>query len=423
MKQSPRKIGDNTSKRRRTNRNAFTPSSLGAQLLLLSSFGYLAISTLQNGFFIYQSTFSEPSQLHYAAHDPEPALTLPQDRFAPLHIEPPHELRHAQEESDTDFVSNLLPPVPTAMPEHPVQDQIRSSSLPDAVSSSDTISARPSVNDDAIPTSKVAFRIMPHQPAVTNKQEATFSFEPLLENMRTARCKVDMRSFSECESPKRYKNLGAGMHTFSLLGMENEDSEPVMSSFSWLVDVERPVVTLTGKPSPASPPALSLDVLAAGWWQAVACVHSTSEAAHSVCQLTFAAASARGPLAGPANGRASTSFEVVATWSKPLASPMTSSHVAVDWGTIGNVTLLSTDALDTPTYSITVVASGNVSQSMHFSIPEDVVVDRAGNGNAASRRALLILSNPDASLCDEGGGAEGVGFKVRSDGYLRIGCK
>ena len=72
-------------------------------------------------------------------------------------------------------------------------------------------------------------------PKKTHRRKATFTFAS---NEAGARfeCKLDHKKFKGCASPKKYKGLGPGKHTFKVRSIDsagNRDSTP--ASFKWKI--------------------------------------------------------------------------------------------------------------------------------------------------------------------------------------------
>ncbi|HET7120150.1 MAG TPA: hypothetical protein VFI17_02725 [Solirubrobacterales bacterium] len=67
----------------------------------------------------------------------------------------------------------------------------------------------------------------------TSKEKATFRFTST-EGGSTFKCKLDRRKWSSCKSPKTYKGLGKGKHTFKVKATDaagNVDSSPAVRSW------------------------------------------------------------------------------------------------------------------------------------------------------------------------------------------------
>lgn len=66
------------------------------------------------------------------------------------------------------------------------------------------------------------------------KRRATFAFDSS-ELGSTFRCKLDKRPFAPCVSPKTYRNLGSGPHTFKVVAIDgagNADPWPAIAHFN-----------------------------------------------------------------------------------------------------------------------------------------------------------------------------------------------
>lgn len=80
-----------------------------------------------------------------------------------------------------------------------------------------------------------ATKINAGPPKKTHRRKATFRFGSN-DAGSTFECKVDHRKFRGCASPKKYKGLNVGNHTFKVRSIDsagNRDSTP--ASFSWKI--------------------------------------------------------------------------------------------------------------------------------------------------------------------------------------------
>lgn len=87
----------------------------------------------------------------------------------------------------------------------------------------------------------------------TNATSASFTFTAT-EAFSTFECKLDSGAFTVCTSPQSYSSLAEGSHTFSVRARDvagNVDATP--ASYTWLVDVTRPTVTIDQKAGQADP--------------------------------------------------------------------------------------------------------------------------------------------------------------------------
>lgn len=86
--------------------------------------------------------------------------------------------------------------------------------------------------------------------SATNKTDAAFSFYSSEPNGASFECSLDGAAYAACQSPKSYSKLAEGKHTFKVRALDasgNADTSP--ASKSWVVDLTKPVVTISQKPA------------------------------------------------------------------------------------------------------------------------------------------------------------------------------
>jgi hypothetical protein len=89
-------------------------------------------------------------------------------------------------------------------------------------------------------------------PNVTASTTATFAFTDG-ESSATFRCRLDGGSFSICTSPKTYTDLGEGTHTFSVKAIDEAGNQSTVTSYTWMIDLTNPVVTIDPASEPRDP--------------------------------------------------------------------------------------------------------------------------------------------------------------------------
>ena len=106
--------------------------------------------------------------------------------------------------------------------------------------------ARPTVRVDAT-APETTITAGPADP--TSQTSATFAFSAN-EGGSTFECSRDGAEFAVCASPRSYSGFAPGLHTFAVRATDtagNTDASP--ASYSWLVETELPVVTLSETPA------------------------------------------------------------------------------------------------------------------------------------------------------------------------------
>lgn len=98
----------------------------------------------------------------------------------------------------------------------------------------------------------VSFGTFPKDP--TNSTQATFTFtvsDPDDQGGFFVSCSLDLGAFSRCSSPVVYTGLGDGRHGFSVHASDAAGNRSQDLTYSWRVDTDAPIATLTK--TPASP--------------------------------------------------------------------------------------------------------------------------------------------------------------------------
>lgn len=87
--------------------------------------------------------------------------------------------------------------------------------------------------------------------AITNQISSTFAFSATDlggGSVASYNCKIDGGSWGTCSSPK-IDILAAGSHTFSVTATDTAGNISGVSSYSWIIDLSLPTVTLTSNPA------------------------------------------------------------------------------------------------------------------------------------------------------------------------------
>lgn len=106
--------------------------------------------------------------------------------------------------------------------------------------------SQPTVRVDGTPP---AVTISSHPANPSNVTSPSFGFSA---NEPTSfQCKLDSGPFAACTSPKGYDNLADGSHTFTVKATDAAGNTG-QASYSWLLETNLPIVTLTEAPSQAS---------------------------------------------------------------------------------------------------------------------------------------------------------------------------
>jgi methionine-rich copper-binding protein CopC len=95
-------------------------------------------------------------------------------------------------------------------------------------------------------------------PAVTNSQNATFTFSSPAADLAGFECQLDGGGWGGCTTPWDYLGLGAGSHTFEVRAFDDAgNTDPSPASHTWTVDVGFPTVLFTSNTVPANNATLS----------------------------------------------------------------------------------------------------------------------------------------------------------------------
>ncbi len=70
--------------------------------------------------------------------------------------------------------------------------------------------------------------------SVTNQTSASFAFSG--QNIVSYQCQIDGGAYAACTSPKAYSGLGAGSHTFRVMGTDGNGQSSAAVSYMWNVD-------------------------------------------------------------------------------------------------------------------------------------------------------------------------------------------
>ncbi len=89
-------------------------------------------------------------------------------------------------------------------------------------------------------------------PNVTASTSASFAFT---DDDATANyfCRLDSAAFAACVSPKAYTGLSAGQHVFEVKARDPAGNEGAMTSYTWMIDLINPVVTIDLATEPQDP--------------------------------------------------------------------------------------------------------------------------------------------------------------------------
>lgn len=90
----------------------------------------------------------------------------------------------------------------------------------------------PAPEEDPPPVPRTA--IKRHPPARTSKSTATFTFSSNVGGARF-RCKLDRKAKAPCRSPKTYRKLKPGRHTFRVWATAGVLTDPTPAKFSWKI--------------------------------------------------------------------------------------------------------------------------------------------------------------------------------------------
>ena len=89
-------------------------------------------------------------------------------------------------------------------------------------------------------------------PSITNSATGTFTFSatpPPAGSITGYECNLDSGGYSACSSPKVYTSLTQGSHTFSVRSIDNNSNASSSVSYTWIVDLTNPVLTINTNPT------------------------------------------------------------------------------------------------------------------------------------------------------------------------------
>ena len=83
----------------------------------------------------------------------------------------------------------------------------------------------------------------------TNLANSTFAFDGVDDGqpITNFKCSVDGGAYASCTSP-RTLTVAEGTHQFSVIGVDTAGNNSQPISYSWIVDLTKPIVTITAKP-------------------------------------------------------------------------------------------------------------------------------------------------------------------------------
>ena len=103
---------------------------------------------------------------------------------------------------------------------------------------------------DATPPPSPTLVAMP--PTVTASTSASFSFTDD-DASASFLCNLDGAGFSACTSPQGYAGLSAGSHLFEVKARDPVGNESTPTSYTWVIDLTNPVVTIDPATEPSNP--------------------------------------------------------------------------------------------------------------------------------------------------------------------------
>ena len=87
-------------------------------------------------------------------------------------------------------------------------------------------------------------------PALTREQRAVFRFSGINNNQGIVsyKCRLDGGNFETCQNPRILTGLSEGQHSFSVVGLDSANNESQPITYVWLIDRNKPSLTLLEKP-------------------------------------------------------------------------------------------------------------------------------------------------------------------------------
>lgn len=104
------------------------------------------------------------------------------------------------------------------------------------------------VVDTAKPTVKLV--TTPSNPTRDTSAGITFTATDTGSGVKETQCSLDGGSYGICMSPANYSNLAEGSHTFSVRAIDNAGNIGNPVSYTWRIDLTKPVVTIVSGPAP-----------------------------------------------------------------------------------------------------------------------------------------------------------------------------
>lgn len=95
-------------------------------------------------------------------------------------------------------------------------------------------------------------RIVSGPTPVNNQTTATFTFDGrdgLGAALTVFECAIDGGAYTSCTSPKAYNGLTEGNHTFAVRGYNAVGTASAPATYTWMIDLTKPTVTLVSTPT------------------------------------------------------------------------------------------------------------------------------------------------------------------------------
>ena len=90
----------------------------------------------------------------------------------------------------------------------------------------------------------------PNNPSKDDFGTFTFTASDSGSGVKETQCQLDGSTFATCTSAKTYMNLTEGNHTFGVRAVDNAGNIGDAATYTWRVDLTKPVVTITSGPAP-----------------------------------------------------------------------------------------------------------------------------------------------------------------------------
>lgn len=85
----------------------------------------------------------------------------------------------------------------------------------------------------------------------SNSGTAQFEFQGTDEGTAISKfeCQINNNGYQSCSSPKLFSNLTEGPHKFEVRGYDSVNNVSAPTSYSWVIDTTKPIVSITSKPA------------------------------------------------------------------------------------------------------------------------------------------------------------------------------